>query len=95
MSVDKAPPFKNRCRLHNMIEWFKSLQGSDAYEAIETLLKGLEVPLLDDHHFFDKYEHVACLDYSVVGDHSGKLCAYRFGVEATLRKENFERVENS
>jgi len=31
-----------------------SLKGSEAYEAIETLLKGLEIPLPGDHHFFDK-----------------------------------------
>ncbi|PPK50053.1 metallophosphoesterase [Marinobacter persicus] len=29
-------------------------KGTDAYEAIETLLKGLEIPLPGDHHFFDK-----------------------------------------
>lgn len=34
-----------------------SREGSDAYEAIETLLKGLEIPLPADHHFFDKYNH--------------------------------------
>ncbi|PSF12194.1 metallophosphoesterase [Marinobacter fuscus] len=31
-----------------------SRKGSTAYEAIETLLKGLEIPLPGDHHFFDK-----------------------------------------
>lgn len=31
-----------------------SRKGSEAYEAIETLLKGLEIPLPGDHHFFDK-----------------------------------------
>ena len=30
-------------------------EGSEAYEAIETLLKGLEIPLPGDHHFVDKY----------------------------------------
>lgn len=29
-------------------------EGSEAYEAIETLLKGLEIPLPGDHHFCDK-----------------------------------------
>ncbi|UZD64634.1 metallophosphoesterase [Marinobacter sp. AN1] len=33
-----------------------SREGSAAYEAIEALLKGLEVPLPGDHHFFDKYQ---------------------------------------
>ncbi len=136
-------------------------KGSEAYEAIETLLKGLEISLPRDHHFFDKYDHkrtnirtkwwqqgeltyrdlamvpgdaidqiphlpvashilpgydgekpvfvghywmngepaplndhIACLDYSVAGDNGGKLCAYRFGAESKLRKENFEWVEN-
>ncbi|BEH16590.1 metallophosphoesterase [Marinobacter shengliensis] len=31
-----------------------SRKGSEAYEAVETLLKGLEIPLPGDHHFFDK-----------------------------------------
>ncbi|OAN92658.1 metallophosphoesterase [Marinobacter sp. EhC06] len=31
-----------------------SRKGSEAYEAIETLLKGLEIPLPGDHYFFDK-----------------------------------------
>ncbi|MBS8231291.1 metallophosphoesterase [Marinobacter salarius] len=31
-----------------------SRKGTEAYEAIETLLKGLEIPLPGDHHFFDK-----------------------------------------
>jgi hypothetical protein len=31
-----------------------SRKGSEAYEAIETLLKGLEIPLPGNHHFFDK-----------------------------------------
>lgn len=136
-----------------------SRKGSEAYEAIETLLKGLEIPLPGDHHFFDKdknkrtnirtewwrqgeltyrdlamvpegdidkiphepvashilpgydgekpvfvghywmkgepaplNEHIACLDYSVAGDNGGKLCAYRFGAEAELKKGNFEWV---
>lgn len=35
--------------------WVEASQkGSKAYEAIETLLKGLEIPLPGDHHFFDK-----------------------------------------
>jgi len=35
--------------------WEKaSRKDSEAYDAIETLLKGLEIPLLGDHHFFDK-----------------------------------------
>lgn len=34
-----------------------SRKGSDAYEAIETLIKGLEIPLPGDHHFFDKNNH--------------------------------------
>ncbi|MFL1455416.1 metallophosphoesterase [Marinobacter sp. GN3S48] len=35
--------------------WEKaSRKGSEVYEAIETLLKGLEIPLPGDHHFFDK-----------------------------------------
>jgi hypothetical protein len=35
--------------------WEKaSRKGSEAYEAIETLLKGLEIPLPGGHHFFDK-----------------------------------------
>lgn len=29
-------------------------KGSEAYEAVETLLKGLEVPLPGDHYFLDK-----------------------------------------
>lgn len=38
--------------------WEKaSKKGSEAYEAIETLLKGLEIPLPGDHHFFDKDKH--------------------------------------
>lgn len=139
-----------------------SREGTEAYEAIETLLKGLEIPLPRDHHFLDKYnhkrtnirtkwwqqgevtyrdlamvpgdaidqiphepvashilpgydgkkplfvghywmkgepeplnEHIACLDYSVAGDAGGKLCAYRFTGETTLRKQNFEWVANS
>lgn len=31
-----------------------SRKGSETYDAIETLLKGLEIPLPGDHHFFDK-----------------------------------------
>ncbi len=31
-----------------------SRKGTDAYEAVEILLKGLEIPLPGDHHFFDK-----------------------------------------
>lgn len=35
--------------------WVEASQkGSEAYDAIETLLKGLEIPLPGDHHFFDK-----------------------------------------
>ena len=34
-----------------------SRKGSEAYEAIETLLKGLEIPLPHPHHFIDKYGH--------------------------------------
>jgi len=38
--------------------WEKaSRKGSEAYEAIEMLLKGLEIPLPGDHHFFDKDEN--------------------------------------
>lgn len=31
-----------------------SREGSDAFNAVETLLKGLEIPLPDGHHFYDK-----------------------------------------
>jgi hypothetical protein len=34
-----------------------SRKESVAYQAIETLLKGLEIPLPRDHHLFDKYGH--------------------------------------
>ena len=131
-------------------------KGSEAYEAVETLLKGLEIPLPGEHYFLDKEknkrtdvrtkwwqtgnltyrdlamvpgseiekiphepveadilpgydgekpvfvghywmkgepaplsEHVACLDYSVAGDHGGKLCAYQFGGERCLSASNF------
>lgn len=38
------------------IAWEQTCRkGSNAYQAIETLLKGLEIPLPGDHHFFDKY----------------------------------------
>ncbi|WP_152206979.1 metallophosphoesterase [Marinobacter changyiensis] len=38
--------------------WEKaSRKGTEAYEAIETLLKGLEIPLPGDHHFFDEYKN--------------------------------------
>ncbi|KXS55525.1 MAG: metallophosphoesterase [Marinobacter sp. T13-3] len=137
-------------------------KGTDAYESIETLLKGLEIPLPGDHHFFDKgenkrtnirtewwrqgkltyrglamvpgdqidriphepvashvlpgydgekplfvghywmqgepaplNEHIACLDYSVAGKHDGKLCAYRFDGESSLRKGKFVWVDGS
>lgn len=137
-----------------------SRKGSEAYEAIETLLKGLEIPLPGDHHFFDKYsnkrtnirvewwrkgeltyrdlamvpsdtieriphepvathilpgydsekpvfvghywlsgtpaplnDQIACLDYSVAGDHGGKLCAYRFDGARVLRAERFIWVQ--
>ncbi len=133
-----------------------SRKGSEAYEAIETLLKGLEIPLPGDHHFFDKdknkrtniraewwqqgeltyhdlamvpgdaidkiphqpvashvlpgydgekpvfvghywmngepaplSEHIACLDYSIAGNSSGKLCAYRWSGESKLEQEHF------
>ncbi|MBR9869511.1 MAG: metallophosphoesterase [Gammaproteobacteria bacterium] len=131
-------------------------EGSEAYEAIETLLKGLEIPLPGEHYFLDKEknkrtdirtrwwqtgnltyrdlamvpgseiekiphepvdaeilpgydgekpvfvghywmkgepaplnEHVACLDYSVAGEQSGKLCAYQFGGERCLSASKF------
>lgn len=31
-----------------------SREGSEAFNAVETLLKGLEIPLPDGHHFYDK-----------------------------------------
>jgi hypothetical protein len=137
-----------------------SRKGFEAFEAIETLLKGLEIPLPRPHHFLDEYnhkrtnirtkwwqqgeltyhdlamvpgdaidqiphepvaahilpgydrqkpvfvghywmtgkpetlsEHVACLDYSVAGQNGGKLCAYRFNGESTLRSKGFTWVE--
>lgn len=130
------------------------------YEALETLLKGLEIPLPDGHYFFDKdqnqrnnirtewwnqhaltyrdlamvpaevieriphtpvpddvlpgyqgdkplfvghywltgtpaplNDHIACLDYSIAGGVKGKLCAYRWNGEQTLRQEQFVWVE--
>lgn len=135
-------------------------RGSAGYDAVETLLKGLEIPLPDGHHFFDKdqnprynirtewwnqqaltyrdlamvpadvieriphtpvpndilpgykgdkplfvghywltgtpaplNDHIACLDYSVAGGTKGKLCAYRWDGEQTLRQEQFVWVE--
>ena len=137
-----------------------SRKDSEAYDAIETLLKGLEIPLPEGHYFLDKEknkrtdvrakwwqtekltyrdlamvpgseidkiphdpveahilpgydgkkpvfvghywrtgepaplsEHIACLDYSVAGDHGGKLCAYRFAGESNLSAEKFIWVE--
>lgn len=130
------------------------------YEAAETLLKGLEIPLPDGHYFFDKdqnqrnnirtewwnqqaltyrdlamvptevieriphtpvpndilpgykgdkplfvghywltgtpaplNDHIACLDYSIAGGVKGKLCAYRWNGEQTLKQEQFVWVE--
>jgi len=37
-------------------------------------------------------DHIACLDYSIAGDHGGKLCAYRWDGSATLKQENFVYV---
>ncbi|MBA6421736.1 metallophosphoesterase [Pseudomonas sp. 5Ae-yellow] len=137
-----------------------SRKDSEAYEAIETLLKGLEIALPEGQYFLDKEknkrtdvrakwwqtenltyrdlamvpaseiekiphdpvethilpgydgakplfvghywlrgepaplnDHIACLDYSVAGDHGGKLCAYRSDLEQDIRIENFEWVE--
>lgn len=134
--------------------------GSAGYDAIETLLKGLEIPLPDGQYFLDKdqnkrnnirtqwwlkqtltyrdlamvpadvieriphtpvpsdilpgykgdkplfvghywlsgtpaplSDHIACLDYSVAGDTSGKLCAYRWKGERILNEEQFVWVE--
>lgn len=133
-----------------------SREGSEAFQTIETLLKGLEIALPHGACFLDKEnnkrtnvrakwwqtenltyrdlamvpgsqihripntpvaadilpgydgenpvfvghywlrgepapltEHIACLDYSVAGGSGGKLCGYRFGGEARLKKENF------
>ncbi|WP_138441205.1 metallophosphoesterase [Marinobacter alexandrii] len=135
-------------------------KNTEGYEAIETLLKGLEIPLPGDHHFFDKdknkrtnirakwwrqgeltyrdlamvssnvidkiphepvashilpgydcekpvfvghywmsgepkplSDHIVCLDYSIAGNHGGKLCAYRFDGENTLSCNKFVWVE--
>jgi len=44
-------------------------------------------------------EHVACVDYSVAAEdvdvksHYGKLCAYRYDGEATLREDRFVWVD--
>jgi len=134
-------------------------KGSEAYSAIETLIKGLEIKLPRPHYFLDKEsnprhnirarwwkeenltyrdlamvpaseihkipheplkddvlpgydgnkpvfvghywmsgtpaplsEHIACLDYSVAGSKGGKLCAYRFNNESSLRADRFEWV---
>jgi hypothetical protein len=47
-------------------------------------LKGEPGPLTD---------HIACLDYSVSGDHGGKLCAYRFDRSQTLDSQKFIWVD--
>ena len=137
-----------------------SRKGSEAYNTIETLLKGLEITLPPGHYFLDKEknkrtniraqwwrtekltyrdlamvpgseiekiphvpvaahilpgydgkkpvfvghywmtgkpaplnEHIACLDYSVAGEHGGKLCAYRFAGESNLSAKKFIWVE--
>ena len=140
--------------------WEKaSREGSEAYNAIETLLKGLEISLPEGCSFLDKdgnsrtkirtrwwaqesttyrelamvpddvielipdktiendvlpgydgekpvfighywrtgepaplTDHIACLDYSIAGDHGGKLCAYRWDGSARLQQENFVYV---
>ncbi|GAA3977716.1 metallophosphoesterase [Allohahella marinimesophila] len=150
---------ENNCLLPD--SWAKaSREGSEAYDAIETLLKGLEIRLPDPHFFLDKAnhphhdmrtkwwltealtyrdlamvpgeeiekiphipveahllpgydgekpvfvghywmmgepvplnEHIACLGYSVAGEHGGKLCAYRFNGESSLRPEGFMWVD--
>ncbi|WMC10096.1 hypothetical protein PU634_13500 [Oceanimonas pelagia] len=133
-----------------------ALPGSAAFDAAETLLKGLEIELPTGHCFYDKdkhprrhirtrwwsqqlqtyrelalvpseamasipdkrvpvgmlpgydghkpvfvghywlngtpaplTEHIACLDYSVAARHGGKLCAYRWQGESTLKADHF------
>jgi hypothetical protein len=146
---------KKNCLLSD--SWEKaSRKGSEAYDSVETLLKGLEIALPKPHFFNDKdghprheirtmwwrtdkltyrdlamvpgkeiekiphipveqhvlpgydgekpvfvghywmtgepkplSEHIACLDYSVAGSSSGKLCAYRFDGEQQLSAEKF------
>ncbi|PCM45953.1 metallophosphoesterase [Marinobacter sp. ANT_B65] len=138
-----------------------SREGSLAYDTIETLLKGLEIPLPPGHYFLDKEnnkrtdvrtrwwqtekltyrdlamvpgseidkiphdpveadilpgydgekpvfvghywlkgepaplsDRIACLDYSVAGgNRGGKLCAYRFDGEVSLRSQCFVWVD--
>ena len=139
-----------------------ALKDGGGYEALEVVLKGLEVELPKPHSFLDKNGHrrtgirtawwnthattfhdvamvpgdeirkipqlpieagilpgydgekpvfighywlkgepeplhpnIACLDYSVAGEKGGKLCAYRWQGEHTLKSENFCWVERS
>lgn len=52
VTIDKYTDAEN-CLLSGAWEE-GSREGSEVFEAIETLLKGLEIPLPGDYHFFDK-----------------------------------------